>query len=102
VVSQYCDRVAVMYGGRVVEEAPAAAIFARPRHRYTGALLRTIPAANPPGTELPAIPGAVPPPGRRPAGCHFHPRCDMALPVCRAEVPQLGPPPHRVRCWNPA
>ncbi len=63
VVSQYCDRVAVMYGGRIVETATAGDLFAHPAHRYTGALLATIPAANPPGVELPAIPGTVPPLG---------------------------------------
>jgi len=102
VVSQYCDRVAVMYGGRIVELAAAADLFAHPRHRYSRALLRTIPAANPPGTVLPAIPGAVPPPGRRPPGCAFHPRCDAVLARCRAEMPPLAGQPHAVRCWNPA
>jgi oligopeptide/dipeptide ABC transporter ATP-binding protein len=102
VVSQYCDRVAVMYGGRVVETAPAADLFAHPRHRYTQALLRTIPAANPPGTVLPAIPGSVPPPGQRPQGCAFHPRCTTTLDRCRAEMPPLTGTPHAARCWNPA
>ena len=102
VVSQYCDRVAVMYGGRVVEEAPSAELFARPRHRYTEALLRTIPASNPPGVELPAIPGTVPPPGRRPAGCAFHPRCHAMVEPCATVLPVLTEPPHRIRCWNPA
>ena len=102
VVSQYCDRVAVMYGGRIVEEAPAGALFAAPRHRYTGALMRTIPAANPPGAPLPAIPGAVPPPGRRPPGCAFHPRCGAPVDRCAAEMPPLTGGAHRVRCWNPA
>ncbi|MET3926808.1 ABC transporter ATP-binding protein [Devosia sp. 2618] len=102
VVSQYCDRVAVMYGGRVVEEALASEIFAHPRHRYTEALLRTIPASNPPGTELPAIPGTVPPPGRRPAGCAFHPRCHAMVAPCATEMPQLAGTGHLTRCWNPA
>ena len=53
VVAEFCDRVAVMYAGRIVEEAPARDLFARPAHRYTEALLRTIPAANPPGRRLP-------------------------------------------------
>jgi len=102
VVSQYCDRVAVMYGGRVVEEAPSDELFAHPRHRYTEALLRTIPASNPPGVELPAIPGSVPPPGRRPGGCAFHPRCHAMVEPCATILPGLTEPPHRIRCWNPA
>ena len=104
VVSQYCDRVAVMYGGRLVETAPAGELFAHPRHRYTQALLATIPAANPPGTELPAIPGSVPPPGQRPEGCAFNPRCTVATDRCRAELPPLTElaPGHFAACWNPA
>jgi len=102
VVSQYCDRVAVMYGGRVVEEATSAELFAHPRHRYTEALLRTIPASNPPGVELPAIPGTVPPPGRRPAGCTFHPRCHAMIETCGKTMPDLVGDAHRIRCWNPA
>lgn len=102
VVSQYCDRVAVMYGGRVVETGPADALFAHPRHRYTRALLETIPAANPPGAVLPAIPGAVPPPGRRPPGCAFHPRCKAVLDRCRSDLPVLTGSPHAAACWNPS
>ena len=102
VVAEFCDRVAVMYAGRIVEEAPAAALFAAPRHRYTEALLRSMPAANAPGRELPSIPGSVPPPAARGAGCIFAPRCGFALPRCAAELPQLSAPPHRLRCWNPA
>jgi oligopeptide/dipeptide ABC transporter ATP-binding protein len=102
VVSQYCDRVAVMYGGRIVEEAPTADLFAHPSHRYTRALLRTIPASNPPGVDLPAIRGTVPPPGKRPPGCSFHPRCDAAVAECPVEVPALTGESHLTRCWNPA
>ncbi|SFZ82086.1 oligopeptide transport system ATP-binding protein [Devosia enhydra] len=102
VVSSYCDRVAVMYGGRIVEEAPAEQLFAHPMHRYTEALLRTIPASNPPGTALPAIPGTVPPPGKRPKGCTYHPRCHAMIGVCAETLPELEGEAHKVRCWNPA
>ncbi len=64
VVSSVCDRALVMYAGRSVEEAPVKALFAQPRHRYTRALIDTIPARNPPGTRLPAIAGQVPAPAR--------------------------------------
>lgn len=101
VVSQYCDRVAVMYSGRIVEEAPADMLFANPQHRYTEALLRTIPAANPPGTKLPAIAGTVPAPGNRPAGCSFHPRCHAAVDRCKSELPPREGDIHTIRCWNP-
>ena len=102
VVAESCDRVAVMYAGRIVEEASAARIFSAPRHRYTEALLRTMPAASPPGRRLPSIAGSVPPPGARGAGCAFAPRCAAALPRCAAEPPPRGESPHRARCWNPA
>jgi oligopeptide/dipeptide ABC transporter ATP-binding protein len=102
VVAESCDRVAVMYAGRIVEEASAARIFSAPRHRYTEALLRTMPAANPPGRRLPSIAGSVPPPGARGTGCAFAPRCAAALPRCAAEPPPRGEAPHRARCWNPA
>jgi len=101
VVSQYCDRVAVMYGGRIVEVAPSTELFTHPRHRYTAALLATIPASNPPGTELPAIAGTVPPPGHRPPGCAFAPRCSAAIARCHTEMPPLGGDTHLYRCWNP-
>jgi len=91
-----------MYAGRIVETASVADLFARPRHRYTAALLATMPAANPPGRRLPAISGAVPPPGRRAAGCAFQPRCQAALPRCAEERPTLEGGDHRFACWNPA
>jgi oligopeptide/dipeptide ABC transporter ATP-binding protein len=102
VVAEYCDRVAVMYAGRIVEEAPAARLFARPRHRYTEALLRTIPASNPAGARLPAIPGTVPAPGAWPKGCAFAPRCAAPVERCGRDLPALGDGGERVRCWNPA
>jgi oligopeptide/dipeptide ABC transporter ATP-binding protein len=102
VVAEFCDRVAVMYAGRIVEEAPAAELFAQPRHRYTEALLHTMPAANPPGRKLPSISGTVPAPADRGEGCIFAPRCGFAIPRCAQELPPLAEPPHRLRCWNPA
>ena len=104
VVGQYCDRVAVMYAGRIVEVAKTSEMFARPRHRYTRALIETRPAANAPGKRLPTIPGMVPAPDDLPAGCSFHPRCGFAIERCRAERPELAAagPGHEAACWNPA
>ena len=102
VVAEFCDRVAVMYAGQIVETAPAADLFRRPRHRYTQALLNTIPAVNPPGRPLPTIAGQVPPPGQRPTGCHFTPRCFAAVAPCPVVLPEWAGGEHKVRCWNPA
>ncbi|MFZ4532699.1 MAG: ABC transporter ATP-binding protein [Alsobacter sp.] len=105
VVAEVCDRAAVMYAGRIVEEAPVAALFAHPRHRYTRALIDTMPAGNPPGSRLPSIAGMVPPPGARGTGCAFAPRCPAPVERCMAERPDLaraGSPEHRAACWNPA
>ena len=100
VVAEFCDRAAVMYAGRIVETGPAEAVFARPRHRYTDALVRTMPARNPPGEILPAIAGQVPAPGARGDGCSFAPRCPAALAAC-AGRPGLAGGGHQVACWNP-
>jgi oligopeptide/dipeptide ABC transporter ATP-binding protein len=102
IVAEFCDRVAVMYTGRIVETASVTSLFARPRHRYTQALMRTIPAANPPGQPLPTIAGSVPAPGARPLGCAFAPRCGSAVERCRQEMPHLASGAHAFRCWNPA
>jgi oligopeptide/dipeptide ABC transporter ATP-binding protein len=103
VVSECCDRAMIMYAGRIVEEGSVDALFAAPRHRYTRALLDTIPAANPPGTRLPAIPGQVPAPGARSGGCAFAPRCAAVLPAClEARPPRTGEDGHAYSCWNPA
>jgi oligopeptide/dipeptide ABC transporter ATP-binding protein len=105
VVSETCDRVAVMYAGRIVEARTAADLFARPRHPYTAALIATAPASNPPGGRLPAISGMVPPLAERGTGCAFAPRCPRRGGRC-AEAPPLdalpdGPAAGRVACWDP-
>jgi oligopeptide/dipeptide ABC transporter ATP-binding protein len=103
VVSEYCDRALIMYAGRIVEEGTVQALFGHPRHRYTRALLETIPAANPPGRHLPAIPGQVPPPGERGMACAFAPRCAAASDLCREVRPPLIRTDSRaLACWNPA
>ncbi len=92
VVAQMADRVAVMYGGRVVEQAGVREIFAQPRMPYTGALLRSIPHVDRAASHqqrLEAIPGSVPDPRNLPSGCSFHPRCLHTAPICRDEAPTL-------------
>ena len=91
VAAGLCDRVAVMYAGRIVEEAPAGALFARPGHPYTEALLGCLPRLDAPlGTRLATIEG-LPPRLLAPAAeCTFAPRCARALPACRAGEPALA------------
>ena len=81
VVAEMADRVAVMYAGRIVEEAPVAALFAAPAHPYTQGLLASIPGGAP-GTKLQAIQGTVPPLGELPSGCSFTPRCPKRFEPC--------------------
>ncbi|MGH7044635.1 MAG: ABC transporter ATP-binding protein [Acetobacteraceae bacterium] len=103
VAAEIADRIAVMYAGRIVEEGPAAAIFAAPRMPYTAGLLASVPRLVLDGREmrLEAIPGEVPSPHRHPRGCPFHPRCAQALPgLCDVTPPPLEPcgPGRQVRC----
>ena len=91
VVAQTCDRVVVLYAGRVAESNTVAEIFAAPQHPYTRALIGCIPReALQPGS-LTGIPGMVPSVLDYPAGCRFHPRCALARPVCAETVPPLAP-----------
>jgi oligopeptide transport system ATP-binding protein len=89
VVSGLCDRVQVMYAGRIVETAPTSALFRAPRHPYTRALQQSIPALQPKGAELFTIPGMPPDLSRPVPGCSFAPRCSFALEPCRTETPAL-------------
>jgi peptide/nickel transport system ATP-binding protein len=83
-VAQVCDEVAVMYAGQVVEHSDALSLFSRPRHPYTEGLLRSVPDLRARDAELYSIPGAMPLPGRHPAGCRFAPRCSYAIDECHA------------------
>jgi peptide/nickel transport system ATP-binding protein len=100
VVAGRSDRVAVMYAGRIVEEAPTDRLFAAPAHPYTRGLLASLPRLRGPRRPLQAIPGVVPRPESWPAGCRFHPRCGQAMPHCTTEPPVVSvSEDHRSRCW---
>ncbi len=86
VVAEMADRVAVMYAGRIVEEAPVADLFANPRHPYTRGLMASMPGGAP-GTRLQAIQGSVPPLGELPPGCSFTPRCPNRFAPCPKAFP---------------
>ncbi|MBL6709502.1 MAG: ABC transporter ATP-binding protein [Planctomycetes bacterium] len=102
VVAETCDDVAVMYAGRIVEQASAVELFSRPLHPYTIGLLQARPNVDARDSgPLATIPGMVPPPQDFPSGCRFHPRCSHARePQCNVEPPSLREvsPGHFVRC----
>ncbi|HLU75934.1 MAG TPA: ABC transporter ATP-binding protein [Nonomuraea sp.] len=100
VVASVCERVLVMYGGRVVESGPIREVFTRPRHRYTEGLLAAS-KLTPRGTRLPTIQGSVPPAGQFPGGCVFRNRCPHADTACE-KVPALTGEGHAHACWHPA
>jgi oligopeptide transport system ATP-binding protein len=101
VIKHVSDRVAVMYLGKIVEEAPSAAIFSAPMHPYTKALMASIPVPNPAARRIRAtLEGDVPSPLNPPPGCRFHTRCAVAMPRCSVEEPALyeAQPGQRVAC----
>ena len=103
VIAETVDRVTVMYGGYVMEEAPTEDLFDRPAHPYTRALLDSIPGQSPGRQRLSEIPGASPDPANLPQGCPFHPRCTRAHDRCRAEAPPLTAlsDTRATACWSP-
>ena len=103
VVAEFCDRVAVMYAGRIVESATVRELYAAPQHPYTQGLLASIPRLSTPrNLRLPAIEGMVPPAAERPVGCSFAARCPRTAPVCLASKPPLTDHGgHRVACFRP-
>ncbi len=104
-IAGLADRIAVLYAGTVVEDAPVEMIFDRPTHPYTRGLLASLPTlADQPMARLASIAGTPPEPGRRPPGCPFAPRCTLARAECNQSVPQLSAVPnsdprHRVACF---
>lgn len=105
VVAEMCDRVNVMYAGRIVEKASVHELFATPKHPYTDALIGSTPVLGQADKELTTIPGSVPNLAELPAGCKFAPRCaarvEHSLDICTQEEPELKEvaPNHWVRCW---
>jgi oligopeptide/dipeptide ABC transporter ATP-binding protein len=91
VIGALCRRIVVMYAGTVVEDAPAARLFAEPRHPYTQGLIEATPDIAAPGNRSTGIPGAIPNLFDPPAGCRFAPRCSRAIARCHSERPLLRP-----------
>jgi oligopeptide/dipeptide ABC transporter ATP-binding protein len=105
VVRHVSDRVAVMYVGRIVETAPTAALYTRPRHPYTEALLAAVPKPDPALRDSVSAPiGEIADPSNPPPGCAFHPRCPYAVERCRLELPVLQEiaPAHWSACHRTA
>ncbi len=104
VVGQTCDRVLVMYAGRIVEELPASELHTATRHPYTRALMSAVPELDTDREQpLVVIPGRPPEPDDYPLGCAFAPRCPRASDLCRRVDPELMPmgTAHRAACWHP-
>ncbi|WP_144935315.1 ABC transporter ATP-binding protein [Paenibacillus sp. 32O-W] len=100
VVAEMCDRVVVMYAGRVVEEGDVLDIFDHPQHPYTKGLIRSVPKLRQPVKRLESIPGNVPDLTNMPRGCKFAPRCAEAMAICHEKEPELLVNAGRsCRCW---
>jgi peptide/nickel transport system ATP-binding protein len=101
VVKHFCDRVTVMYVGKIVETAPTQELFYFPKHPYTAALMSAVPVPDPSiRSALATLEGDVPSPANPPSGCYFHPRCPHAVDICSQEAPTLEEitPGHFVSC----
>jgi len=100
IVAGRADRVAVMYAGQIVEEAPTARLFANPSHPYTQGLFASVPRISGPLRRLNPIGGSIPAPTAWPSGCRFRPRCPKAFDKSELEPPLLTvEPDHQMRCW---
>ncbi|WP_308216606.1 ABC transporter ATP-binding protein [Pseudalkalibacillus decolorationis] len=100
VVAEVCDRVIVMYAGRIVEESTIVELFEKPKHPYTKGLIASVPKIGSGVNRLHSIPGTVPSPTNMPIGCKFAPRCKDVLDMCHIEEPSLiEKDGHSCRCW---
>ncbi|MGX9929739.1 ABC transporter ATP-binding protein [Virgibacillus salarius] len=100
VVAEVCDRVIVMYAGRVVEDSTVEALFASPKHPYTKGLIDAVPKIGSGNQRLYSIPGTVPNPKNMPIGCKFAARCNDVMDICTREEPNLlEEKGHSCRCW---
>jgi peptide/nickel transport system ATP-binding protein len=102
VIAEMCDRVAVMYGGQIMEQAPAIELFEQPHHPYTLGLKNAFPSIRELGAELISIPGSPPTLTTGQRGCPFEPRCPFRIDRCASEAPQakLVADRHEVRCYR--
>jgi peptide/nickel transport system ATP-binding protein len=91
-LAEFADRIAIMYGGRIVESATSAELYRDPKHPYSQGLLGSFPALRGPRRELTGIPGSPPDLRGMPSGCSFHPRCPHAFEPCSTRRPELGAP----------
>jgi peptide/nickel transport system ATP-binding protein len=99
---EIADSIAVMYAGRLIERAPARALYRAPRHPYTLGLLNSFPSLHGPRRRMTGIPGSPPDLRNAPSGCAFHPRCRYAMDVCRTDIPislGLSPGNRSAACW---
>lgn len=98
-----CNRIAVMYLGKIVEMGPLRQVYANPLHPYTQALLAAVPVPDPQYRRTKPMPkGEIPSPINPPPGCRFHPRCPYAMDICREKMPDLVAyePDHYAACWQ--
>lgn len=102
VVRSMADRIAVMYSGKIVEEAPAKELFENPLHPYTKGLMAAVARLDDDKKEFVQIPGHLPDPADKPAGCYFHPRCPYAAAACKKAMPLLtqNEQGRKVRCYE--
>ncbi len=101
IVAGIADRIAVMYGGQIVEQGPTTRVFEQPAHPYTEGLLKAVPRIDRPARTLAAIPGTVPTATAWPSGCRFHPRCPRRVERCVSDQPvrsDVGSG-HHANCW---